>query len=250
MRPFARLPRRARRHSSLLALVLAAFAGCDDPSGPGDHALQVYASTQGAFVQSGATLQGAGPASVAAASGVTSIRVERILLVLGRVKLEKAAETANDFVEERSVVVALTPGGGPELALTAEVPAGHYKELELAFDKLERGNPREESLIQQHPALADRSVSIEGTLTGTGGNASFAFTADLDMDVEILFQAPREIGPTEADPMVASIVLSLDSWLRDSAGALLDPRDPASRSIIEGNIQRAIELHEGLEAAR
>ena len=68
-----------------------------------------------------------GAGAIASASAeVATVRIERVLLVLGRVKLEKAPEGLADFVDETSVVVSLTPGGGPVLAPTADVPSDTY----------------------------------------------------------------------------------------------------------------------------
>lgn len=229
--------------------IFAAFAStaCSDSTGPGgDGALQVHAFARGAAVQR-AEQMGTTGAAVFAPGEVAAVRIDRILLVLGRVKLEKAGATLADFVDERSVVVSLTPGGGPAELLDLNIPSGEYKELELAFDKLERGNPREEPLIQQYPALADRSILIEGSVTGNGATEAFTFSADLDMDVEILFPAPRLIDMAQGDPLMASVVLDVEGWMRDAVGRLLDPRDPASRSAIEGNVQRSAELFEDPE---
>jgi hypothetical protein len=192
------------------------------------------------------SVTGAG-AAVFGAGEAESVRIDRILLVLGRVKLEKAGDTQADFVDERSVVVSLTPGGAPAELLDLDIPAGEYKELELAFDKLEQGNPAEESLIQQHPALADRTLLIEGTVTGNGTTEPFTFTADLDLDVEVQFVPPRLVDLAEGEPMMASVVIDVEGWMLDAVGRLLDPRDPASRSAIEGNVQRSAHLFEDPE---
>lgn len=59
--------------------ILAALAGCgDDPVSPGEHAIRIDA------VATGAAFEGD------ASQGVTSVEADRVVLVLGMVKLETA----------------------------------------------------------------------------------------------------------------------------------------------------------------
>jgi hypothetical protein len=220
------------RFAALLVAILVA-AACEEASGPqGEGAVEVRAFAVGSAEQSGI-----------ATSGVTAARIERVKLVLGRIKLEKADESTTDFVDERSVVVTLTPNGSAVLAIDADVSAGSYKELELAFDKLELGKVEEQTLLQSHPTLANASLLIEGTITRNGIEEPFTFITDLDMDVELGFNPALTI-PLSGTTTLVSLVLDVSRWLSDSTGRLLDPLAAASRSTIEGNVQSSIELFE------
>lgn len=225
---------RAHFKVSLATLVLAATAACtDDPARPtGAGTIEVRAFAVGNAQQNGA-----------GGSVVSSARIDRVLLVLGRVKLEKADNATSDFTDERSRVIALAPNGAATLAIEADAPAGLYKELELAIDKLETGKADESALIQANPGLVNASLLIEGTVTRNGVTTPFTFASDLDIDLEMAFNPPLRIE-SPARTLLVSLVLDVSGWLRDAGGTLLDPTAASSRSTIEGNVQRSIELFE------
>ena len=219
---------------AFLAVALG-LSACRDPAGPeADGALQVRAFSRG-FAQ-----------AMGAPSGeVSAIEIERVYVVLGRLKLEKAADGTEDFTDERSIVIELGPGTEPVLAIAADVPLGEYKEIELAIDKLERGHPTEEALIEAYPGLEDASLLIEGTFTRDGGEAeSFSFAAALDIDLEVAFTPSLTIDTLEPGVTLLSLVLDGSEWFRSPSGELLRPTAEASRSMIEAAIQKSIELFE------
>jgi len=215
--------------------VALGMSACSDPAGPeADGALQVRAFSRG-FAET------MGPAS----GDVSTVEISRVYVVLGRLKLEKAADGTEDFTDERSIVIELGPGSEPVLAIAADVPLGEYKELELAIDKLERGHPIEQSLIQTYPGLDDASLLIEGTYTRDDGEAeAFSFAAALDIDLEVAFTPPLIIERLEPGATLLSLVLDGSDWFRSPTGALLDPTAEANRSMIESAIQKSIELFE------
>jgi len=216
-----------------LAIALA-VAACSDPAGPeGGGAVQVRAFSRGF-------------APVSSQSGdVRSVEIERVYLVLGRVKLEKAADGTADFTDERSIVIRLGSGADPVLAVSTDVPAGAYKEVELAIDKLERGQPSEKLLIDAYPGLSEASLLVEGTLTRNGGGPQgFAFAAALDIDLEVAFSPPLAIEAPQPGLVLLSLVLDASGWFRSPSGMLLDPTEATNRSVIESAIQQSIELFE------
>jgi hypothetical protein len=227
------------RHLVCAVMAVALLpAACSDPAAPEtDASLQVLAFTDG-FDE--VTASGGAPGSV------LSVDIQRAFLVLGRLKLEKADGTASDFTDERSFVIELGTGGDPVLAMAADVPVGSYKEIELAIDKLERGHPTEQALINAFPRLDDASVLIEGTVTRAGsGPQTFSFASALDIDLELAFDPPLVIDSMQPGRVLLSLVLDASSWFRDSStGELIDPAVGANRSRIEGAIQRSIELFE------
>ena len=218
----------------LLALALTGSA-CSDPSGPeGDGAVEVRAFARGLAAESGTD-----------GGEVLSIEIDRVYLVLGRLKLETAGDGTVDFVDERSIVVELGAGDEAVLAVAADVPPGTYKELELAIDKLERGHPIEQSLIQTYPGLDDASLLVEGTVTRTGGGAeSFTFAADLDIDLEVAFTPALTVDSSEPPVALLSLVLDASGWFNSPSGVLVDPTAGGNRSVIEAAIQKSIELFE------
>jgi len=214
-------------------LVLVPVA-CTDTAGPGEGAgLEVHASMRGSALAGG--------------GADVLVEIDRVFLVVGRVKLEKAGTTANDFLDERSIVIELEPGAGPLLAISADVPAGAFKELEIAIDKLEVGHPQEQALIDAYPGLGDASVLIEGRVLDQATWKSFRFATDLDVDLELSFDPPLLIDGAVRPTTLVSMMLEVTGWFRDESGRLLDPRDPANRSAIEANVQRSIELFEGID---
>ncbi len=231
------LPRGSRSlMTSALCLAVLPLA-CSDTTAPEERAdLEIHASMHGPPEQGGG-------------SGIR-VDVDRVYLVVGRVKLEKAGSTLVDFLDERSIVIALEPAAGPILAIAADVPDGAYKELEIAIDKLEAGHPHEQALVDAYPALSDASVLIEGTVADPAATSeSFSFATDLDIDLELTFDPPLTPDGAAGPATLISLMVDVTSWFRDQSGKLLDPRDPADRSAIESNVQRSIELFEGMVRA-
>ncbi len=183
--------------------------------------------------------------SAAPGIAATSVVVESATFVLGGLKLETAGlDNTIDWVFEQSVVIPLDLTGTPTLAFDTDVPPGIYKELEVSIDKLEIGNPAEQPLIDMWPMLADASVLVQGTVTRDGGSPEpFTFTAPLDVDLELLFDMPREFTAEQNPVTVVALAIDLSGWLA-GMGDMLDPTDPANRSAIEGNIQASLDLYD------
>lgn len=231
------------RLSSLspLAATAVVLVACSDTAGPtGSHQLQVRVR-----VTSGA----AGPGTVLRASpqgaATTTVEVTGAMFVLGGVKLETAAlDNTVDWVMQKSVVIPLDFTGTPILAFDTDVPPGIYKELEVSIDKLEVGNPAEQPLIDARPQLADASVLIEGVVTREGGRPeTFAFTAPLDIDLELPFARPIELTDNDSAVMLVSLTIDVSGWFA-RLGTTLDPTNPTDRSPIESNIQASLDLLE------
>jgi hypothetical protein len=200
----------------------------------GDHQLQVSVRV----VSAGAAP--VGPLAVSQGSAAMTVEIDNATFVLGGLKLETAGlDNTVDWVYEQSEVVPLDLSGDAILVFDTDVPAGTYKELELSIDKLEVGNPAEDPLITQYPLLADASVLVEGTVDGT----PFAFTAPLDIDLELLFHAPKTFVDGEPRPVLVELAIETSGWFMGAID-MLDPNDPANQSAIEGSIQASLELHE------
>jgi hypothetical protein len=216
--------------------VVATAAACGDPSAVGP-ANGVTVSVTAAPVSQ----------QVAGSGAVEAVEIDELRLALGAVKLETAGlDGTVDFVFVESRVVEVDLSGEPVTAHTMlDVPVGTYKEIEISIDKVEPGNPAEESLIAAHPTMADASIAITGRVGQDGSEESFTFTAALDRDMEILLDPLLAISGEDA-PGGVRVTLTLDTarWFVDAAGNWLDPRDPANRSAIEANIQASFEAFE------
>ena len=169
-----------------------------------------------------------------------AVQINQVRVVVGGVKLETAGvdETEDQLFPESGVVVATVSGGLATADVMLDVPAGTYKEIEVWIDKLELGKPEEEPLIAAHEILADASIAVTGTVSENGMAAPFTFTAALDIDMEVKFESFVVFG---GGPASATLALDTSGWFLDADGAFLDPRDPANRSDIEGNIQKSFE---------
>jgi hypothetical protein len=217
------------------AVAWLASLGCDDAAAPvGENSIQVRAFARSAS-QPGTP-----------SGDIVELDVDQVLLVLGRVKLETAGVDGTvDFTDEHSVVVPLRLNGSGVLAVDADPPAGTYKELEIAIDKLELGHLDEHALIQQYPSLSNASIVVEGTVTLANGSVErFVFAHDADIDLELPFAPDLTVTHSDERVTLVSLVLDLTGWFRGATGAVLDPRDPANRSVIAANLQHAIEVFE------
>lgn len=219
--------------ASLLGVIAAA---CGDTAGvrPANGiTVSVIAAPAGELALTGGPLPG--------------VEIAQLRLVLGGVKLETAGldgTVDQAFVESRVIEVDLS--GEPVTAYTViEVPVGSYKEVEISIDKLEPGNPAEESLIAQAPDLADASIAISGRVLQNDSKEPFTFTAALDRDMEIPLEPFLVITEVDGPTGVrVTLALNTDGWFRDAAGGWLDPREPTNRSAIEANIQASFEAFE------
>jgi hypothetical protein len=206
----------------------------------GTHQLQVSVS-----VVNGQAAAPALPSASSQGSAATMVQVDSATFVLGGIKLETAGLDATvDWIFEHSVVIPLDFTGTPTLAFDTDVTPGIYKEVEVSVDKLEIGNPAEEPLIELWPRLADASVLVVGTVTRDGGAPeAFTFTAPLDIDLELPFDAPVEYTADDNPVTVVELTIDVSGWFAGT-GDMLDPTDPANTSDIEGNIQASLDLYE------
>jgi hypothetical protein len=210
--------------AATLASTLA-LAGCTDAAGPiGEQEVQVTVR-----VVNGTSSSSVGLVASPRAGLATTVNIESAVFVLGSLKLETAGlDNTVDWVFDESVVVPLDLAGTPTLAFDTDVPPGVYKELEVSVDKLEVGNPAEGPLITDWPDLADASVLVTGTVTVDGGTPeAFTFTAALDIDLELLFDAPITFTAGNDGLTLVSLVIDPSEWFHGVEG-VLDATDPAN----------------------
>lgn len=236
---------------AFLLAAAASLVACSDSTGPaGSQALSL------SFQVSGAAPASTGPAaSPARAAGPPmiisgtngSIRLDEILMIINEVEL-KPADGSCDAVDDSSGpggddcpefeapprFLDLPLDGQPIDAVTVQVPAGTYKELDFEIEDLEddETDPREAAAIatvraQVLAAVPDwpdeASVLVTGAFTPTGGSAT-AFRVFLKAEIEIEFELqPRLIvDPDGASSREVTVDVAPDIWFSLANGEVLD----------------------------
>lgn len=169
------------------------------------------------------------------------ITITRLRMVIRELELEQpessGASEDNDGedLEKGPYLIDLSAAqleGGAVKQLSAEIPAGTYKEIEFRIQKLmgkERDDARFKEMVD-----ADASIIVTGTVDG----AAFEFVTSVDEKQE--FEGNIVVGEKNDN-----VTLNIDptGWFTGTAGRL-DPRDNGNRSKIEANIKNSLELFE------
>lgn len=145
--------------------------------------------------------------------------------------------------------------GGPTVAVTREVPAGIYRELEFKVEGLENDDPGgdEAALLAQIRAeIPDwpsrASLMLEGTFTPTGGAPiPFRTFAGAEIEVEMELNPPLDLAATDADRLV-TVEIDPAAWLLRPDGTVLDlsQLDYATTGRV---MEFEVELEHGFERA-
>lgn len=183
--------------------------------------------------------KGAIAARTSRLAAATAVQVTGVRVVVGSVKLETAGVdgTVDWLSEESQVVTATVSGGRATATVMLDAPAGIYKEIEISIDKLEPGKPSEEVLLSANEDMADASVAVDGHVDENGSSEPFTFTAALDRDAEIKFEPFLVV----TGRMTTTLAVDTEAWFLDAEGNVVDPRDEANRSVIEGNMQASVD---------
>jgi hypothetical protein len=113
--------------------------------------------------------------------------------------------------------------------VSANVPAGSYRGLELRIAPVTSGNRASLQFVASHPEFNNASVRVEGTFNGK----PFVFVSAVDARIESVFASPITIDATKPNITVA---IDITNWFSDGAGGTLDPSDSANASRISANI--------------
>lgn len=141
-----------------------------------------------------------------------------------------------DFDQSPQLVdIPLTDGVNTQL--TVPVPEGTYERLDAHIQVPESHDASVAAFLVAHPEFAGKSVRVEGTYKGT----AFVYTAPIDAQLELKFNPPLVV--TSASKNV-TVDVDVASWFKNSAGAALDPSDPANAATIAANIRKSFHVFE------
>ncbi len=233
------------------ALALLAAAACSsavDANVDGAVNLQVAALNSAAS-------PAAAPQRIELGSDV--IVLERVQLVLREIELKgdddvcsddpgaTPADSSSDDCDELELgpmIVDLPLDGGVEHAITAQVVAGVYDEIEFEVHKPEDDSAADRDFLGAHPEFADISIKVTGTWNGE----PFTYVSRRGFEQEVDLATPLVLGDGSAD-LTLSIDLGL--WFANAAGTgLVDPRlaldGLAFQSLVDGNIDSSFAAFE------
>jgi len=165
---------------------------------------------------------------------LTSVRV-----VIEEVEFENSLGDSLDFELEEPFVRDLLVGSNIQEIETIQVPFGSYKEMEIEIDEL---GPDDGAVYSENPQLQDISIYVEGFLSGDPAQ-TFVFTTDLEEEQEEEFDPPLVLDENSLSTNVV-LTINMDLWFIDENDNFLDPRSPANKSKIEGNIKNSIDAFE------
>ena len=224
--------------ASALSLLAVAFVGCGDATSAGrsSTSLLVAGRTSSSLAVSRALLD------ISMTAGGHSLVIGKAQMVLAEMELKAtsssacAAEAAEDDCTELQVapiVVDLPLGAVKSLDVSALLPPGTYREIELDVDAVESGEHATSAAFHAaHPDFRNVSVRVTGTFDGS----PFIFETAQDFEVELEFPSPFVVGAG-----ASSLTLNIDvaSWFQVGS-TILDPSNPENRSVITNNIGRSI----------
>jgi len=232
--------RSLRPIAALLCVAVGTIACSDATTGGARHPLTVSITTQSQGLIADRTL-----ADITIGSGTNSLVITKAQLVARRIELAPASATSCEGMQESGDDANVEDGCaevevGPTLLdipvngttttnITASVPAGTYRALEIRVEPITSGNSRSLAFIAAHPEVKNVSVRVEGTFNGK----AFVFTGPVDARIETAFSAPVTVDATNPNVTVA---IDLSSWFSDGSSGVLDPGNAANAGRITANI--------------
>jgi hypothetical protein len=232
-----------RRGALLVCVGIAATACSDSTTGGARRPLTVSLTTQ----SQGAVADRSPSSDITITAGVNSLVITKAQLVARRIELAPAsatacagiAESGDDDAEDDDGCAEVEVGptlldvpldGSTTTSITASVPAGTYRALELRIAPVgSSGNRNSVAFVVSHPEFRNASVRVEGTFNGK----AFVFTSAIDARVETGFATP--IAVDAANPNV-TVAIDLTNWFSDGSGGTLDPSNSANVAQISANI--------------
>lgn len=132
-------------------------------------------------------------------------------------------------VEVAPTILDIPVNGTLKTSLSASVPPGTYRALEIRIRPISSGNRNSQAFVVAHPEFKDASVRIEGTFNGK----AFVFTSPIDTRIETAFSTPVSVDSTNPNVTVA---IDLSNWFSDGSGGTLDPSNSDNAERIAANI--------------
>ncbi len=225
-----------------LSMLSLSLAGCSDSTSANraSTSLLVAGRTSSAMAASRALVD------ISLTAGGHSLVIKKAQMVLSNVQLKSNASTGcaledvRDDCEELRVdpiLVDLPLDAVQPLDVSALLPPGSYREIEMEIDAVESGeHASSAAFLSAHPEFKNVSVRVEGTFDGQ----PFVFQTAQDFEVEREFSTPFVVG-TDASNLTLNIDVA--SWFQ-SGTTVLDPSNPQNRSQITNNIGRSISAFE------
>ncbi|HEY2377242.1 MAG TPA: hypothetical protein VGH98_14800 [Gemmatimonadaceae bacterium] len=196
--------------------------------------------------QSQAAVADRARADITVATGTSTLVITKAQLLARRIELAPASASGCTAMEESSGDDAEVEDGcaevevGPALLdipvdasletnISASVPAGTYRALEIRIRPESSGNRSGEAFLAAHPEFKGVSIRIQGTFNGK----AFVFTSAIDTRIETAFATPVTVDATNPNVTVA---IDLSKWFSDGSGGTLDPSNSSNAARIAANI--------------
>lgn len=233
------------RITSLVLVTALSVSACSDASGPNAAPVTLSFSTlrsvSGQFLSRGhAPAAGSSLAAITLTGGGNTLVVNRVRLVLDEIELEEFSGRECDNsgpghdpscleIEIGPFLVDLPMTEGVRAALTAQIPAGSYHEIEFEIEPVDDSNAGARQFFAAHPDVPrNRSILVEGTYNGQ----PFVFMSSDSIELELEFEPNLVVdGGTNI-----TVDVDVASWFQ-AGTTVLDPRDAASAPLIEARIR-------------
>jgi hypothetical protein len=146
-------------------------------------------------------------------------------------------------IETGPMLVDVGLGGSVEHAITVDIPAGTFDQMEFKIHKPEDHSAEDLAFIAAHPDFASISLRVRGTYSAAGARTDFTFTSDLDAEQEIELDPPLVVA---ADGAVnVTIRFDIGRWFVNAPRtALVNPATAlaggANENLVRDNIRASI----------
>lgn len=223
------------------AVVLAALLvyGCSESSSPSNPTVEFYAQLTSSSVRQ--SMQRSKGTAAAGFSIIDSIKIDRVRILARRLKLHSSDnDSVGKDIKTDALIFTFTPT--QQWVTSATIPPNTYRWVKFEFHRL---SSDEAQRYLQDTTFADfipperYSVIIDGKVYAVGDTVPTPFTyrSQVTANAALKFDPPIEVsGGT-----LLGIVVRFDPQQAFVKGnVVLDPRDPANRSEIEGNIRNAL----------
>jgi hypothetical protein len=226
----------------ILPVAIVACLACSDGSGLDTRGLTMsFSAHQSAVAQASATQAGgAALADISITDGSNTLVVTRARLVLDEIELEEFSGRDCDNsgpgsdpncpeIEIGPFLVDLPLTGGVRSAITAQIPAGSYHEIEFDIEPVDDSNASASAFFAANPDIPrNRSIIVEGTFNGQ----AFVFMSSSRFELELEFEPNLVVGPGGTN---VTVDVDVSSWFR-AGTSLLSPLDPTVAASIEARI--------------
>lgn len=235
-----------------LIVTAALLAACSDGAPDGSRVSLTFASSSTSGVQPAAGFFASMAPPVTFDDGQNELVIEKVEIVLREIELERIEVVDCDVEPEPAgcedfevgpILLDLPLGGGTMKQVTIPIEAGTYDEIEFEIHKVSGDDPEDAEFRAAHPDMVDKSIRVTGTFNGQ----AFTYVTDLNVEQELDLVPALVIDENTVTTNV-TILVNLDAWFRDGAGALVDPasanKGEVNENLVKDNIKDSIEAFE------